>query len=130
MATTTHPPEAMQQLVLHWSNQCKTSCCIASGGCNATASFTLESPAKGSYDVLVTWQPHPNRGNSVPVSVHSSDVVTSITFNMKKAPPIQNTFGKAGQVEVEKGEKITVTIGTKDAGGNAHADAVLLVPRK
>lgn len=102
----------------------------APAGSNATASFTLESPAKGSYDVLVTWQPHPNRGNSVPVSVHSSDVVTSITFNMKKAPPIQNTFGKAGQVEVEKGEKITVTIGTKDAGGNAHADAVLLVPRK
>ena len=49
---------------------------------------------------------------------------------MKKAPPIQNTFGKAGQVEVEKGEKISVTIGTEDAGGNAHADAVLLVPRK
>ena len=49
---------------------------------------------------------------------------------MKKVPPIQDTFGKAGQVEVQKGEKITVTIGTDDAGGNAHADAVLLVPRK
>ena len=102
----------------------------APAGSNATATFTLESPANGSYDVLVTWQPHPNRGNSVPVSVNSSDAVTSITFNMKKAPPIQNTFGKAGQVKVEKGEKITVTISTEDAGGNAHADAVLLVPRK
>ena len=49
---------------------------------------------------------------------------------MKKNPPIENTFGKAGQVEVEKGENVTVTIGTEDAGGNAHADAVLLVPRK
>ena len=102
----------------------------APAGSNATATFTLKSPAKGSYDVLVTWQPHPNRGNSVPVSVNSNDAVSSITFNMKKNPPIENTFGKAGQVEVEKGEKITVTIGTDDAGGNAHADAVLLVPRK
>ena len=102
----------------------------APAGSNATATFTLTSPAKGSYDVLVTWQPHPNRGNSVPVSVNSNDEVHSITFNMKKNPPIENTFGKAGQIEVEKGEKITVTIGTDDAGGNAHADAVLLVPRK
>ncbi len=102
----------------------------APSGSNATATFTLKSPAKGSYDVLVTWQPHPNRGNSVPVSVNSNDEVRSITFNMKKNPPIENTFGKAGQIEAEKGEKITVTIGTDDAGGNAHADAVLLVPQK
>jgi len=32
-------------------------------------------------------------------------------------------------MNLTKGEKITVTIGTKDAGGLAHADAVLLVPR-
>ena len=48
---------------------------------------------------------------------------------MKNAPSIQNSFGSAGRMNLIKGEKITVTIGTKDAGGLAHADAVLLVPR-
>ncbi len=101
----------------------------APAGSNATATFTLEAPAKGSYDVLVSWQSHPNRGNTVPVSVRSRKVDSTTTLNMKKAPALQNAFGRAGQVNVEKGDKITVTIGTNNAGGLAHADAVLLVPQ-
>ncbi|HAU48074.1 MAG TPA: NADH-dependent oxidoreductase, partial [Planctomycetaceae bacterium] len=101
----------------------------APAGSHATATFTLKAPAKGSYDVLVSWQSHPNRGNTVPVSVQSRKVDSTITLNMKKEPAVHNAFGRAGQVDVEKGDKITVTIGTDDAGGLAHADAVLLVPK-
>ena len=101
----------------------------AKPGSDATATFTLQSPETGSYDVLIAWQPHPNRGKTVPVSVCSTNTETETTMNMKNAPSIQNSFGSVAHMNLTKGEKITVTIGTKDAGGLAHADAVLLVPR-
>ena len=47
---------------------------------------------------------------------------------MRETPSIQDAFENAGQIEAIKGEKIIVTIGTDNAGGLAHADAVLLVP--
>jgi hypothetical protein len=49
---------------------------------------------------------------------------------MKQAPTINKTFGSAGHVSLKKGERCAVTIGTHSAGGLAHADAVMLVPKK
>ena len=48
---------------------------------------------------------------------------------MRETPYMQDAFENAGQVDAIKGEKIVVIIGTDDAGGLAHADAVLLVPK-
>ena len=101
----------------------------ASAGSDATATFTFQSPESGSYDVLVSWQPHPNRGSTVPVSIQSNEKNTTTTLNMRETPSIQDAFENAGEVDAIKGEKIVVTIGTDDAGGLAHADAVLLVPK-
>ena len=47
---------------------------------------------------------------------------------MKEAAPLNNHFGSAGHVSLEKGGRCVVVISTENAGGLAHADAVLLVP--
>jgi hypothetical protein len=49
---------------------------------------------------------------------------------MKQPPTLNKTFGTAGQVSLKKGERCAVTISTHSAGGLAHADAVMLVPKK
>ena len=97
---------------------------------NATATFTFRAPAANTYEILVAWQPHANRGNTVPVSVLSENLDITTRINMKQPPPINTTFGTAGHVSLKKGERCTVTIGTHSAGGLAHADAVMLVPKK
>ena len=102
----------------------------ASAETNATATFTFRAPAADTYEILVAWQPHANRGNTVPVSVLSENLDITSRINMKQAPTINKTFGTAGHVSLKKGERCTVTIGTHSAGGLAHADAVMLVPKK
>ena len=100
----------------------------ASSGSGASVTFELRAPAAGRYDVLVAWQPHENRGTTVPVSIAAATDRLEATVNMRQRPPIDDGFGLAGQLTLEKGEKCVVVIGTDGAGGLAHADAVLLVP--
>ena len=100
----------------------------ATPGSDASASFTLHAPATGSYDVLVAWQPHENRGSSVPILIEAAGGRLSAAINMRERPSIDNRFGPAGRVTLQKGETCVVVIGTEDAGGLAHADAVLLMP--
>jgi hypothetical protein len=100
----------------------------ASPGSGASATFELRAPATGSYDVLVAWQPHENRGTAVPVSIEAAESRLKATVNMRQQPPIDDGFGSAGRLTLQKGEKCVVVIGTDGAGGFAHADAVLLVP--
>jgi hypothetical protein len=78
--------------------------------------------------VLVAWQPHENRGTAVPVSIEAAESRLKATVNMRQRPPIDDGFGSAGRLTLQKGEKCVVVIGTDGAGGFAHADAVLLVP--
>jgi hypothetical protein len=94
----------------------------------ATARFELRAPATGSYDVLVAWQPHENRGSAVPVTVETASGQQVVRLDMRKPAPLEDGFGSVGRVRLEKGERCAVIVGTKDAKGNAHADAVLLVP--
>ncbi|MEX0670396.1 MAG: FAD-dependent oxidoreductase [Pirellulales bacterium] len=101
----------------------------ASHDSGATAKYELQAPASGTYDVLVSWQPHENRGSAVPVLVETAAGRTSVRFDMQKPAPLAG-FGSAGKVKLETGELCVVVISTDGAKGNAHADAVLLVPAK
>jgi NADPH-dependent 2,4-dienoyl-CoA reductase/sulfur reductase-like enzyme len=94
----------------------------------ATATYELRAPAAGAYDVLVTWQPHENRGAAVPVMVETAAGRTSTRLDMRKAAPLDGGFGSVGRVSLGKGDACVVVIATDGAKGNAHADAVLLVP--
>jgi len=95
----------------------------------ATAKYQLEAPAPGTYDVLVSWQPHENRGSAVPVLVETAAGRTYVRFDMQKPAPLDG-FASAGRVVLGKGDQCVVVISTDGAKGNAHADAVLLVPAK
>ena len=44
----------------------------------STATFTLEAPEAGEYDTQIAYQPHPNRGKSVPVEVRTGDQRTKL----------------------------------------------------
>jgi hypothetical protein len=101
----------------------------ASSDSGATAKYELQAPAPGTYDVLVAWRPHENRGSAVPVLVETAEGRTSVRFDMRKPAPLDG-FASAGKVRLGKGDQCVVVISTDGAKGNAHADAVMLVPAK
>jgi len=96
----------------------------------ATATFSLQAPKDGKYEVRIAYQPHPNRGQSVPVTVKVGDQEQAFSIDMRKAAPIENGFFPLGSYELAKGETAKVTISSKGAKGNAHVDAAQLIPIK
>jgi hypothetical protein len=100
----------------------------AAANSGATIRYELKPPAAGMYEVQVGWQPHENRGSAVPVLVETSAGRSSVRFDMQKPGPLPDGFGSAGRVMLGTGDSCVVVIGTEAAKGNAHADAVMLVP--
>lgn len=94
------------------------------------ARFSFKAPAAGLLEIRVASQPHPNRGDRVPVTVRSDSVTETVRVNMREKPELPHGFLKVGRWEFRDGETVEVIIGTEDAGGNAHADAVQVVPVK
>ena len=95
----------------------------------STATFTLEAPKAGQYDARIAYQPHPNRGKSVPVEVRTGDQSTKLTtvVNMTRKPSYENGFHSVGRVTLRKGQKVLVELSAKGAQGNVHVDAAQLV---
>jgi hypothetical protein len=100
----------------------------AGAASNATCTWDLEPPTAGEWDVRIAYQPHENRGRTVPVTVKTSSGVIERRIDMTRPAPLEHGFVSVGQVTVQPGERVEVTIGSQGAGGNAHADAVQLVP--
>lgn len=100
----------------------------AGNNSGATCTWEFDTPSTGRWDVRIAYQPHENRGKTVPVSVTTPHGSSDQRINMTKPAPLENGFIPVGQFDLQKGDRIKVTIGTQSAGGNAHADAVQLVP--
>ncbi len=94
----------------------------------ATARFELTAPADGDYEVLLAWQPHENRGTAVPVLLETPSGRTTTSLDMTKRASLDGSYGSVGRLRLAADDPCVVVLGTEDAGGFVHADAVLLVP--
>ena len=96
----------------------------------STATFTLEAPKAGQFDTRIAYQPHPNRGKSVPVEVTTGDKTIKMNsiINMTQKPNFENGFHSVGKITLRKGQKVLVSLFAKGAQGNVHVDAAQLVP--
>jgi len=93
----------------------------------ATIRFDADSPLDGRFDIRLAYQSHENRGSAVPVSIRTQSGTEEIRVNMKKSPPLNDTFISLGQFDLGKGESLSITISTEKANGFVHADAVQIV---
>jgi hypothetical protein len=78
--------------------------------------FTFELPYKYQVKFLRVGPtrngPHENRGQTVPVTVHSADGEKTIRINMREAPPLEHGFLSLGQFSFkadEAGELVPLT---------------------
>jgi len=102
----------------------------ASANSTSVATFTLTAKEAGEYDVRVAYQPHENRGSSVPVSVTHGSETSLVKIDMRKAAPLKHGFYSVGKVTLKANESVQVAVSSENAGGNAHADAAAIVPVK
>ncbi len=98
---------------------------------NSGAQVTFSSrPAPGRYEVRLAYQPHANRGTTVPVVLRTPDSTRKLIINMREKPPLEHGFISLGFVQVRPGAKCDVIVSTEKSGGVVHADAVWLLPQK
>ncbi|MBT5381025.1 MAG: FAD-dependent oxidoreductase [Opitutae bacterium] len=95
---------------------------------NGSATFTFKAPKPGKYDARISYQPHENRGKSVPVEIKAGDQTRQATINMTKKAPLKNGFHSLGILDLKKDQKVTIRLSAKGAKGNVHVDAAQLLP--
>ncbi|MFG0296897.1 MAG: hypothetical protein ACF8PG_13405, partial [Maioricimonas sp. JB045] len=66
----------------------------------------------------------------VPVTVQIGSEKQTHRIDMRQEPPVENGWISLGTYDLRKSDRVSVTVSTEDAGGNAHADAVQLLPVK
>jgi hypothetical protein len=95
----------------------------ASADSGASIRFEGQAPESGLFEVRLAHAPHENRGTRVPVKITTPQKSVTLQLNMQEAAP-ENGFSPLGQFLLAKGDTVSVTLGTDNAGGFVHADAV------
>ena len=99
----------------------------AGNGSGASIRFAIKAPKDGEYELRLHYGNHPNRAPRAPVVVLSGDKRTTMAVDMKKAPEEDGAIS-LGRFSLKGGQTTEVVIGTENAGGTVHADAVQLLP--
>ena len=93
-----------------------------------SATFSFKVPKTGKFDVRITYQPHENRGRSVPVQVKAGKDARELTIDMTRKPPNEHGFYSLGTLDLKEGEEVTIRLSANGAKGNVHVDAAQLLP--
>ena len=97
----------------------------------ATARFDFEVPEDGTYDIRMSWQPHPNRSSKTTVHVEiGGEIARETVVNQQETPLMKQGFHSLGRRELSAGTKGAVIILGTGADGNIHADAVQVLKVK
>nr|WP_235934812.1 FAD-dependent oxidoreductase [Candidatus Laterigemmans baculatus] len=99
----------------------------ASPDSGASLEYRLAAKKPGRYAVRIHYLSHENRGTQVPVLVEVGDYTETTRINQRTAAP-QEGFQKVAEVQLAAGQDVRVLIGSDDAKGTVHADAVQLLP--
>lgn len=90
-----------------------------------SASYLLPVEQPGTYQVEVSYVPHPNRADNVPVSIEAGDGVNTVILDQSRPPPVEGAFASLGTFRFE--DRAVVTISNAGTNGYVAIDAVRLV---
>lgn len=97
---------------------------VKSGEMSAT--FTLDVPKAGNYEVRLAYPVNPNRATNVPVEISTADGVKTVLVNQQKTdePPFQSL----GTFRFSAG-KATISLSNKNVNGHVIVDGVQLLEK-
>ncbi|MBD3673727.1 MAG: FAD-dependent oxidoreductase [Planctomycetaceae bacterium] len=100
----------------------------AGNNSNASVRFEFKAPATGDYEIRFAYGHHENRGSQVPVTIKTASGTVVKSLDMRQPAPLENGFISLGKYDLKKGEPVSVIVSSENAGGNAHADAIQVLP--
>ena len=89
-----------------------------------SATYALDLPTAGKYEVRLSYSPNPNRATNVPVTVSHAGGTTTVKVNQRKAPPADSAWVSLGVFEFAKGKGGKVTVSNGGVDGYVIVDAV------
>jgi len=93
-----------------------------------TATFEFTVPTTGNYEVRFASAAHENRASNTAVTVRHAGGEAKVSVNQKVTPPIDTRWIPLGTYRFTAGETHAVVVDAATANGNAHIDAVQLLP--
>lgn len=93
-----------------------------------TATFEFTVPASGSYEVRFASAAHENRASNTAVTVRHAGGNASVSVNQRVNPRIENRWITLGTYKFNAGQAYAVVVDAAGADGNAHIDAVQILP--
>jgi len=96
----------------------------------AKATFKLEVPTAGRYEVRISYPSAPNRATNVPVEIQHAGGVAKKVVNQTKKPPIDEVFLSLGSYEFGPDNPAVVIFRNDGTDGYVGVDAVQLLPEK
>ncbi len=91
-----------------------------------SATYTLQVPRPGHYEVRLSWSTGSNRATNVPVTVHHSEGRSGFTIDQSKSPGVDGLFHSLGRFRLPVGPT-RIEIGTAGTDGFVIVDAVQLL---
>jgi hypothetical protein len=102
----------------------------AAGGEKQTVTFSLDVKEAGTYQVLLSYTPGPNRTEKAAVLVHAADGVKTVVVNQMKKPEGPYSFQPLGEFKFEAGKAVVVVSAEVNMKGVVIADGVQLLTAK
>ena len=93
-----------------------------------TATFEFTVPASGSYEVRFASAAHENRASNTAVTVRHAGGNAAVSVNQRVNPKIENRWVALGTYTFNAGQTYAVVVDAANADGNAHIDAVQILP--
>ncbi len=93
-----------------------------------TATFEFKVPADGRYEVRFATAPHENRASNTAVAVRHADGRAAVQVNQRRAGAVDGRWVPLGTFRFAAGQTYAVEVDAASADGNAHIDAVQVLP--
>lgn len=93
-----------------------------------TATFKVQVPKTGNYQVLMAYSPHETRTSAVPVIVRSGGSKSTFTVDQTKRLPDGKLFQEIGTAHLQADTPSTITVSNEGTRGFVIVDGIQLLP--
>lgn len=92
------------------------------------ATFTIEVPESGQYEVRFAYAASGNRASAAPIAIEHSGGTASVTVDQRKVPEHDKRFTTLGTWSFTSGKPAAITIRNDGTDSYVSVDAIQLIP--
>ena len=95
-----------------------------------SATFVVEIPVTGQYEIRFAYAASPNRASAVPVTIEHDEGTASVTVDERKVPEHDELFTTLGTWSFSKDKPAILTVRNDGTDSYVSVDAIQFIPMK